>query len=63
MEYGNYSMLWLGGLAKVPDMTRGSYLFFLKPGYCRRISLFHTDPASNDVTAHGHYCNLWLGVS
>ncbi len=23
--------LWIGGLAAVPDMTRGSYLFFLKP--------------------------------
>lgn len=23
--------LWLGGLAVVPDVTRGSYLFFLKP--------------------------------
>ncbi len=23
--------LWLGGLAAVPDITRGSYLFFLKP--------------------------------
>lgn len=24
-------VLWLGGLAVVPDITRGSYLFFLKP--------------------------------
>ncbi len=24
-------ILWLGGLAAVPDITRGSYLFFLKP--------------------------------
>jgi drug/metabolite transporter (DMT)-like permease len=23
--------LWIGGLAAVPDITRGSYLFFLKP--------------------------------
>jgi len=23
--------LWIGGLATVPDITRGSYLFFLKP--------------------------------
>jgi drug/metabolite transporter (DMT)-like permease len=23
--------LWLGGLAAAPDITRGSYLFFLKP--------------------------------
>ena len=23
--------LWFGGLAAVPDITRGSYLFFLKP--------------------------------
>ena len=23
--------LWIGGLAAVPDMTRGAYLFFLKP--------------------------------
>ncbi len=23
--------LWVGGLAAVPDVTRGSYLFFLKP--------------------------------
>jgi len=23
--------LWIGGLAVVPDITRGSYLFFLKP--------------------------------
>jgi drug/metabolite transporter (DMT)-like permease len=23
--------LWIGGLANVPDITRGSYLFFLKP--------------------------------
>lgn len=24
-------LMWLGGLAAVPDITRGSYLFFLKP--------------------------------
>ena len=24
-------LLWLGGLAAAPDMTRASYLFFLKP--------------------------------
>jgi drug/metabolite transporter (DMT)-like permease len=24
-------VLWFGGLAAVPDITRGSYLFFLKP--------------------------------
>ena len=24
-------ILWIGGLAAVPDITRGSYLFFLKP--------------------------------
>ena len=24
-------LLWLGGLASAPDMTRASYLFFLKP--------------------------------
>jgi drug/metabolite transporter (DMT)-like permease len=23
--------LWIGGLAAVPDMARGAYLFFLKP--------------------------------
>jgi threonine/homoserine efflux transporter RhtA len=23
--------LWIGGLAAAPDITRGSYLFFLKP--------------------------------
>lgn len=23
--------LWIGGLAAVPDITRGSYIFFLKP--------------------------------
>jgi drug/metabolite transporter (DMT)-like permease len=23
--------LWIGGLATVPDITRGSYIFFLKP--------------------------------
>jgi len=23
--------LWIGGLAAVPDITRGSYLFFFKP--------------------------------
>jgi drug/metabolite transporter (DMT)-like permease len=23
--------LWIGGLAAVPDITKGSYLFFLKP--------------------------------
>ena len=23
--------LWIGGLSSVPDITRGSYLFFLKP--------------------------------
>ena len=23
--------LWIGGLASLPDMTRGAYLFFLKP--------------------------------
>ena len=24
-------LFWLGGLATVPDITRGSYIFFLKP--------------------------------
>ena len=23
--------VWIGGLAALPDMTRGAYLFFLKP--------------------------------
>jgi drug/metabolite transporter (DMT)-like permease len=32
--------LWLGGLAAVPDMTRGSYLFFLKPVIAVVLTLF-----------------------
>jgi hypothetical protein len=27
--------LWIGGLAAVPDITRGSYLFFLQAGSSR----------------------------
>ena len=33
-------LLWLGGLAKVPDMTRGSYLFFLKPVIAAALAYF-----------------------
>lgn len=32
--------LWLGGLAAVPDITRGSYLFFLKPVIAACLALF-----------------------
>ncbi len=38
-------ILWLGGLAAVPDITRGSYLFFLKPVITALLSLmFLTQP-------------------
>lgn len=32
--------LWLGGLAAVPDVTRGIYLFFLKPVIAASLALF-----------------------
>lgn len=32
-------LLWLGGLAAVPDITRGSYLFFLKPVIAAALAL------------------------
>jgi drug/metabolite transporter (DMT)-like permease len=32
--------LWLGGLAAVPDVTRGIYLFFLKPVIAAGLALF-----------------------
>ncbi len=31
--------LWIGGLAAVPDITRGSYLFFLKPAIAVGLTL------------------------
>ncbi len=31
--------LWIGGLAAVPDITRGSYLFFLKPVIAMALTL------------------------
>jgi drug/metabolite transporter (DMT)-like permease len=38
-------LLWLGGLAAVPDITRGSYLFFLKPVIAAMLAfLFLTQP-------------------
>ncbi|MDX1709506.1 MAG: DMT family transporter [Rhodovibrionaceae bacterium] len=33
-------LLWLGGLAAVPDITRGSYLFFLKPVLTAMLAFF-----------------------
>ncbi len=32
-------LLWFGGLAAVPDITRGSYLFFLKPVIAAALAL------------------------
>jgi len=32
--------LWIGGLAAVPDITRGSYLFFLKPVIAAVLAVF-----------------------
>jgi drug/metabolite transporter (DMT)-like permease len=38
-------LLWLGGLAAVPDITRGSYIFFLKPVITALLALlFLTQP-------------------
>ena len=38
-------ILWFGGLAAVPDITRGSYLFFLKPVITAFLALvFHGQP-------------------
>jgi drug/metabolite transporter (DMT)-like permease len=38
-------LLWLGGLAAVPDITRGAYLFFLKPVITALLAfLFLTQP-------------------
>ncbi len=38
-------LFWLGGLAAVPDITRGSYLFFLKPVITAALAyLFLTQP-------------------
>jgi drug/metabolite transporter (DMT)-like permease len=31
---------WIGGLAAVPDITRGSYLFFLKPVIATLLAIF-----------------------
>jgi drug/metabolite transporter (DMT)-like permease len=33
-------LLWLGGLASAPDMTRASYLFFLKPVIAGLLAIF-----------------------
>ncbi len=33
-------LFWLGGLSAVPDITRGSYLFFLKPVITALLALF-----------------------
>ena len=35
--------LWIGGLAAVPDITRGSYLFFLKPVIAAVLAVFILD--------------------
>lgn len=35
--------LWIGGLAAVPDITRGSYLFFLKPAIAALLAVVILD--------------------
>lgn len=35
--------LWIGGLAAVPDITRGSYLFFLKPVIAAALAVWFLD--------------------
>lgn len=35
--------LWIGGLAAVPDITRGSYLFFLKPVIAALLAILFLD--------------------
>ncbi|MDP7625441.1 MAG: DMT family transporter [Rhodospirillales bacterium] len=35
--------LWIGGLAAVPDITRGSYLFFLKPAIASLLAVMILD--------------------
>ncbi len=35
--------LWIGGLAAVPDITRGSYLFFLKPAIAALLAVEFLD--------------------
>ena len=36
---------WIGGLAAVPDITRGSYLFFLKPVIAALLAIFFLNQA------------------
>ncbi len=45
--------LWIGGLAAVPDITRGSYLFFLKPviAACLAVMFLNQDLTSWEVLA------------
>ncbi len=50
--------LWIGGLAAVPDITRGSYLFFLKPVIAVFLATFflHQDPTPWQLMAIGVIC-------
>ncbi|MGF1640206.1 MAG: DMT family transporter [Rhodospirillales bacterium] len=56
-------LLWLGGLAAVPDITRGSYLFFLKPVITALLALmFLTQPITAiQVVAIIVVCSSVLG--
>lgn len=50
--------LWIGGLAAVPDITRGSYLFFLKPviAVCLAALFLSQDPTAWQVMAIAVIC-------
>lgn len=50
--------LWIGGLASVPDITRGSYLFFLKPVIAVFLAAFflRQDPTTWQIMAISVIC-------
>lgn len=50
--------LWIGGLAAVPDITRGSYLFFLKPVIAVFLAAFflRQDPTAWQIMAISVIC-------
>jgi drug/metabolite transporter (DMT)-like permease len=45
--------LWIGGLAAAPDITRGNYLFFLKPVFaaCLAVVFLNQDSTAWQVLA------------
>ena len=54
--------LWIGGLAAVPDITRGSYLFFLKPVIAALLAVYflNTNLTSWQILAIAVICSSVL---